>query len=184
MKRLTNDLIGKKFGKLTVLRFVGYDGKSSKNRSWWECQCECGKVKNLSRDGLINAKTRSCGCERLNRYPNREIRLYKRYYTVYKSNAKLKKREFNLDFEMFISITKQDCFYCGTSPNKVFIDRDRKDLLSDTTIKCNGVDRVDSLKGYTLDNVVPCCQTCNLMKLDMSTDAFLSKIEQIYKYNF
>ena len=61
-----------------------------------------------------------------------------------------------------------------------------KDLLSKTCIYCgkehaDGIDRVDSLKGYTIENCVPCCQYCNRMKSDYSLEFFKNHIKQIYK---
>lgn len=34
------------------------------------------------------------------------------------------------------------------------------------------VDRLDSSKGYTLENVVLCCAAINRMKMDMTVDEF------------
>lgn len=47
-------IIGKKFGKLTVLQYIG--------KSTYKCQCECGNIKNIRRDSLITKNTLSCGC--------------------------------------------------------------------------------------------------------------------------
>lgn len=57
----TNDLIGKRFGKLTVIE------KSSirKNkRVWWVCQCDCGNKTKVPTYRLNNGETKSCGCIR------------------------------------------------------------------------------------------------------------------------
>lgn len=54
------DLTGKIFGKLTVLSKNNEFGDS--NHSYWDCQCECGKVTTVRRDALIEGKTKSCGC--------------------------------------------------------------------------------------------------------------------------
>ena len=35
----TTDLIGKRFGKLTVIEF--YEKRN--NRYYWKCKCDCGK---------------------------------------------------------------------------------------------------------------------------------------------
>lgn len=35
-----------------------------------------------------------------------------------------------------------------------------------------GVDRVDNSRGYSKDNIVPCCIRCNSMKRDMPTEAW------------
>ena len=55
-KRIKNDLAGQKFGRLTAIEYVG-DGKGL-----WKCECECGRVKNISRYNLISGQTKSCGC--------------------------------------------------------------------------------------------------------------------------
>lgn len=51
--------IGQKFGKLTVIEFVGVDKYKSK---LWKCKCDCGKF-NIVRTRELNAGTvKSCGC--------------------------------------------------------------------------------------------------------------------------
>jgi predicted XRE-type DNA-binding protein len=52
------DLVGKKFGKLTVARYLG----SKNKRSNWECLCDCGKVKEVLSKHLLTGGTSSCGC--------------------------------------------------------------------------------------------------------------------------
>lgn len=51
-----NDLTNKKFGKLTVISYLG-DSK-------WECLCECGNFTEVRTSALNNGKTKSCGCLR------------------------------------------------------------------------------------------------------------------------
>ena len=53
------DLTGKKFGMLTVLK---YDRVEGKGHTYWICQCECGTIKSIRKDGLINGTVVSCGC--------------------------------------------------------------------------------------------------------------------------
>jgi hypothetical protein len=45
----------------------------------------------------------------------------------------------------------------------------------------NGLDRIDSSKGYTRDNVEPCCVICNTMKWTLSKKDFLKHIALILK---
>lgn len=57
-----NDLIGKKFNKLTV---IDRGLANSKRREvMWVCQCECGKTTQVSTDDLKNGHNKSCGCLR------------------------------------------------------------------------------------------------------------------------
>lgn len=46
----------------------------------------------------------------------------------------------------------------------------------------NGVDRIDSNKGYTKDNCVPCCKICNQMKSNIDIGTFLTQISKIYNF--
>ena len=60
----TTSLVGKTFGKLTVLnrdlsKEIGH-GKES----YWICQCKCGNQISVLGKSLISGKTKSCGCLR------------------------------------------------------------------------------------------------------------------------
>lgn len=55
-------LVGKKFGKLTVVKFLG---TNSYSKHYYECKCECGNIINVVGAHLLNGNTRSCGCIRL-----------------------------------------------------------------------------------------------------------------------
>ena len=48
------DLTGKKFGRWTVMKYVG-DSK-------WLCQCECGTISKVRTSELKNGNSKSCGC--------------------------------------------------------------------------------------------------------------------------
>lgn len=52
------NLIGKKFGKLTVIELTNL--KSGRNFVW-KCKCECGKEKNIGGEFLHKGKSKSCG---------------------------------------------------------------------------------------------------------------------------
>jgi len=54
------DLIGKKFGKLTVIKDMG---KNSYRKYNWLCQCECGNTTVVTGTSLNKENgTKSCGC--------------------------------------------------------------------------------------------------------------------------
>ena len=53
----TKELIGKKFGKLTVLR-------ESNMKHKLVCKCDCGNIREIYAIDLINGHTKSCGCMR------------------------------------------------------------------------------------------------------------------------
>lgn len=55
-------LVGKTFGRLTVLSRGGY-GKGKDIR--WVCSCTCGKTKEISGISLREGRSKSCGCLRI-----------------------------------------------------------------------------------------------------------------------
>ena len=59
-ERQKTDLVGKKFGKLTVLSST--DMRSNKGNQIWKCQCECGNICYISTNHLQTGNTKSCGC--------------------------------------------------------------------------------------------------------------------------
>jgi hypothetical protein len=59
-KGVKENLVGQKFGKLTVIEF----GEVRKKKTYWLCECDCeDKTKRLARaDMLKNGTTSHCGC--------------------------------------------------------------------------------------------------------------------------
>ena len=58
MRKLANDLTGKKFGKLEV---IGVHDTGNR-KTYYVCQCDCGNIKVVRADALISGATKSCGC--------------------------------------------------------------------------------------------------------------------------
>ena len=86
-------------------------------------------------------------------------------YKLYQKSAEHRGIEFNIAKDDFIKLLKQDCVYCGSTPP---MDSGR-----------NGLDRIDNQKGYSLDNVVPCCFKCNQMKGKLSRKEFYEHINKV-----
>lgn len=57
-KKYFQDLTGQKFGKLTVLQYLG---KRGQNRIW-RCLCECGNVVDRTQTTILKGNS-SCGCQ-------------------------------------------------------------------------------------------------------------------------
>lgn len=81
-------------------------------------------------------------------------------------NAMLKKRLFTLSQEDFEKLVIQPCYYCGFYSNYKFV----------------GIDRIDNKKGYVLNNCIPACTMCNMIKNTDHPCAFLDKIDLICAY--
>ena len=59
----SDNLIGEKFGRLTVIERVdNYISPSGSQNSKWKCICECGNIKEFMANNLKRGTSRSCGC--------------------------------------------------------------------------------------------------------------------------
>ena len=62
------DLTGKKFGRLTVLkRADDYVSPAGYAQIVWNCLCDCGELANIKASNLRSGRTLSCGCYFLER---------------------------------------------------------------------------------------------------------------------
>lgn len=74
-----NDIVGKKFGRLTVCSYSHSNGYSK----YYLCKCDCGNQKTVFRGNILYGKTLSCGClqrERAiecNQLPGNRMQLHK-----------------------------------------------------------------------------------------------------------
>lgn len=60
LKNLRLDIIGKRFGKLVVTKFIGIHEKYK--QTVWECKCDCGNTIQVLGSYLNLGKKTSCGC--------------------------------------------------------------------------------------------------------------------------
>jgi len=91
-------------------------------------------------------------------------------YKAYKLRCARLERVFELTLDQFLEIIHLPCTYCEDSFEK---------LEAMYEGPKPGIDRKDSSKGYTLENSVSCCLTCNLSKLDRSAKDFVEHCTKI-----
>lgn len=66
MDARTKDISGKKFGRFTVLEYVGPSYKGGP--VLWKCQCDCGEIRNAQGSSLRSGTHLSCGCTKRPNY--------------------------------------------------------------------------------------------------------------------
>lgn len=178
------DEVGNKYGRLTILKYEGKDKKY--NRPMFRCQCDCGGIVTVPIYVLRSGNTKSCGCYQREQQIMHARKAkgqagFNRLYREYKRSAKNKGHSFELTKEDLSLITKMNCHYCGVEPSTVICgDPQRPGRHGDYTF--NGIDRIDNSKGYTMDNVAPCCKLCNYMKRGLSATEFLRHIKSIHNH--
>lgn len=172
--------VGNKYGLLTVLKYLGRRPTPSKrNYPIVLCKCECGQERIVSLWDIKSGKTKTCRFDHPH-YLDRSIPAFNQLYKhSYKNRALKSGLDFELSKDEFRKLTKSNCHYCGSPPigNKLTRTGNRESIYV-----YNGIDRIDSDKGYTLDNVVPCCSICNHAKNNMSYKDFLEWIKRLVAY--
>lgn len=188
-QQLKEAVLNKKFTRLYVYDVeIGPD-----NRLLALCRCDCGKEVKIKASKVKAKLNKSCGClmkEHLSSFIGNHTRgkqpahtkptgeaAMNYVYKNYKTSAKKRKLSFNLLKEDFSRLTKLDCHYCNLAPSTVMKGQDKSRKLNGDYIY-NGLDRVDSNKGYELENVVTCCERCNRLKSDLvSYEEFIEFIK-------
>ena len=144
------NLLGQKFGKLTVTELIKIPGKERR----WKCVCNCGNVVYVSTENLRSGNSKSCGCSRNESNKKRGIhfmtntKTYEYWVELIKYKNKNKKQICDewLNFSIFFSdmgekpdkqvlslrdvekpYSKENCFWCEKElaeivhPNSVII---------------------------------------------------------------
>lgn len=184
------DLTNKVFDRLSVLRLLGRNRRAK--CYVWEVKCVCGEVFPVLSVNLLSGNTRSCGCrqrEMISNYskgrtpstqlPKGQAALNHKY-SMYKNSKPSLKYGFELSKEQFKALILQNCYYCGEPPATPITNSSRN---LNGSFLANGVDRVDSSKGYSLDNCVACCTRCNLGKREHSVASFLDWVFKVANFN-
>lgn len=165
------------YNKVKVINFA----YAKNSRAYYNTVCLTCNIESIRRMDHIKTNPEYCKyCkDNLSRTINPES-VINTIYSGYRTNAKTRNVDFELSKQDFLNLVGLNCFYCGQEP----IESQFSKSANRSTVKFlhNGVDRLDSKKGYVLDNCVPCCSMCNLMKNKFSLEDFINKIKQIYEY--
>ena len=171
--------IGSRFGMLTIISGPHRSGKY--NHYKVTCRCDCGVVREIEQTNLRQNHTKSCGClwrntvSGHNRLESGESS-FRTLYRNYRERAKSKGLEFSLSPIEFKHIVVQDCHYCGQEAQQRINSKYAGHFIY------NGIDRKDNDKGYTIENSVACCKSCNTMKRNMSYDEFIQYFLKLYHH--
>jgi len=165
------DLDGHRFGRLIAtnkLRPNGYG--TSRERL---CYCDCGNETWVISTHLVMGRRVSCGCAPGMKLPSGESSKNE-ILNTYKQRSKKLGFDWVLTKDQFLQLVTNSCYYCNRSPSNL-----KKSKFGNGDFAYNGIDRRDNTLGYTLQNSVSCCVTCNRAKGDMTVDNFISWVRDI-----
>lgn len=160
------NLIGKKFGRLTVIKLAYIKGNT-----YWKCKCDCGNYKITRGTHLITKRTTSCGCyntEQVKKANTKHGLCKTRFYNIW---GKIKNRCFNKNNNRYYLYGKRGIIIC----NKwLKFENFRNDMYDSYLKHCKkfgkkntSIDRIDGNKNYTPNNcrwATPIIQRHNRIK--------------------
>lgn len=177
------DYTDKTIGDLKVLN-VKRLHKGKTKQIIWNCECLlCGVIFERTSSSLNQSERDSinsnCGCTHYKERSKESLK--KELFRRYKKGNEYRKRkqgrvisEFELTYSEFSEIINKPCNYCGVTHSEY--------LFRGHILECNGVDRVDSEKGYFKGNIVPCCKICNKAKNDLSLEEWNNWLDRIISF--
>lgn len=160
--------------------------RSGRPGKYWLLKCDCGTEKIAQGISFYYGQKQSCGCLQHGPAHNRkalgEAAKWAAYTQTIVQNKKRKKNiPWELAFEQFLAIVTRPCRYCGIEWSKEIGNREGKGATFGS-FQYNGIDRIDSAKGYAIGNCAPACKTCNFAKNAMSEQEFKAWLTRAYEH--
>lgn len=164
------NILGEKYGFLTVIRKVGVIGEKKRKAVMWEAVCDCGKkiIKNVfSLKHMI-----SCGCKKNRFYENSNIHCsVEKFYQRLIRSAKERKLSFNISIEDILNQLNTQKNTCSISGLPISIENGSASL-----------DRIDNDIGYEINNIQWLHRNVNLLKHSWQQDDFVKLCITIAQY--
>ncbi len=163
------NLIGKQFGKLFVIEKLDVRNGCR----FWLCKCDCGNTSEVSSSNLSGGVRQCKICGHRVPKPGLRKRPYEALFNklVYECTNPTRRvhTPITLTYEEFVEIIQRGfCIYCGlkmTWTDYFYGESQRKIEFSEAY----RLDRKDNSQGYTRENCVVCCISCNKTKSNRFT---------------
>lgn len=177
--RQSPNLAGKVINDVEVL----YRKKTSESKSSvWICKCHCGKLMESTSSNLLRGVYGCWDCR------NELISITKRggyeeisgeFWNRTKKSAEIRNIKFDINIkEVWELFLKQDR-KCALSGIELKFNMRRKEDIKNCTAS---LDRIDSFKDYTIDNVQWVHKNVNRMKWDLTQEEFINICKKVVNY--
>lgn len=174
---LFEDLTGKRFGSLVVLHLSDYKG----NRIRWRCVCDCGNSHDAYAKLLKNGISKRCK-NRIHRISKNSGSwrgfgdIPKKLWSRIQRSAKIRNLSITVSIEDIWSLYLKQGGKCALSGIPIKFELDAK------TAGTASLDRIDSTRGYELDNIQWVHKTVNLIKMGLSQSEFITMCKNVANY--
>ena len=167
---------GEKIDRMTILGL----SRKTKSGRYWKCQCECGGVKEITSSNLIRrAGTKSCDeCSYGPSWNSKWVgEISGEFWAHIKGAAKSRNRQVlvspNQAWELFLKQNRK----CALTGIEIKFSKNWKN--KDCTAS---LDRIDSSKDYTIDNIQWVHKDINRIKSNFPEDVFIRWCNLVSEY--
>jgi len=172
-----NDLTNQRFDSLIAIKYLRTT--EPHHRVYWLCQCDCGKFIEVTSKNLIRKSTKNCGDRNIHKHYK-----YKGYQDIpgslfhrMKDGARKRNHEFDITIEQMWELFLKQNKKCALSGRD--IDFGDFNIITQYRKTTASLDRIDSKKGYTIDNVQWVHRDINMMKHIYDQGYFISTCREI-----
>lgn len=180
-KSTANSFLNKKLGGVKLKQILSVDN----GRLFVICEClNCKKEFKAKFHNIYKGQYKSCGC--LKHASGKKNPKWKGLGEISKSlffslqrGAEVRNIKFNISLNDIWDLFLKQNGKCVFSGANLTFPKNRKD-----TSYTASLDRIDSSKGYELDNIQWIERNINFMKQSMNNEEFLYYIKKIYQYKY
>jgi len=184
---VARSMLGKKFGRLVVLERAAV----RKGRQYWKCLCACGSYVEVFTKNLRSGHTQSCGCLQQERAAQNKHRKGKRpgnwkgeggmsgsHWGRILWAARSRGLKISVTHKYCVALLNKQGERCALTGEPLRFPAIGEPLSATTA----SLDRIDSTKGYTPDNVQWVHKGIQRMKSDLSHEDFLKWCQKVVEY--
>lgn len=177
-------LKNKRFKSLLVLeRDEDYAKKKGlkSTDAFWKCKCDCGEITYRSSYDLTKGKAVSCGCKHKKCGKNHFLwkgygEISKNYFNRVERGAKDRGLEFKITLEEIWNLFLTQKRKCALSGLEIGFAKSHKEKSTAS------LDRIDSQKGYNIDNIQWVHKDINMLKCNITQDRLVELCNLVSKY--
>lgn len=140
------------------------------------CKCICNNIIELRRQNLLQRRNTNCGCKPNSRWWGTDV-VPGTYFNSLEHSAKKRNLIFNITIQEISDLYIKQNGKCALTNLSIYLNRSKK--VKNTA----SLDRIDSNKGYTIDNVQWVHKDINNMKMNKNQDYFIELCKLIYLHS-
>lgn len=185
---MKNNLSNKQINDWYVIELSHYkksemkrlDKVYTRNLDYWKCKCKCGGVLLVRGDNLRSGGSKNCKkCS-----DKRSVKIFNNtipneYWRHLVKNAQSRGIKVQITPEESYVVLQNQKFKCNLTGMDIYMCKSCKEYKEGTTTA--SLDRIDSNKEYTIDNIQWIHKDLNLMKHTFSQSYFIKLCNLIYE---